>query len=253
MLIPTTLEELYKLAEDNQADVVYSQQYFAFADENAVKRVLMPPNPVLAVDKITFETDDLAERVKIFVKGRYNIGPMQYFCRRDFLIENEIFFPEVLVSEDDFWIMHVICTVGKILLVPNTPLYLNRSNPNSLTLSKKSVEQIVRYHMTPTIAGMECMKDVLSRSEVLAQNPASWYSWVLRLANHCFRKIFDSCASLPAHEVYRIFKEQFAQELGEHTELVAYLCSMINNQQKQLYIANKKIAGLEKQLSATSK
>ena len=244
MLTPTMLEELYQLAETSQADVIYTQQYFAFSDENAVKRTLYPQNPFMEVDKPTFETNNLAERVLNFIKGKYIIGPMQYFLRRDFLMENELFFPKILVSEDDFWLMKLICCAEKILCIPNV-FYLNRSNPDSLTLSKKSPKRKVQYHMTPTIIGMGCMKEVLNETEFLKQNPQYWYAWVNRIVNYGFGAIFGDCANLSPYEVYEIFHQQFAQEIGENAELISFLCSMINSQQKQIYLANQQIAKLK--------
>ena len=248
MLMPTMLEELYKLAEQYNADVVYTQQFFAVADDNVADRTLTPANPYGMVDKPSFESDNPAERIMNFIRGKYMIEPMHYFSRRDFLMENKIFFPKVLVSEDDFWDMKIICSKARILCVPNV-LYLYRLNPNSLTRSKKTAAQHIKYYLTPTIDGMRIMSEIFNNFEFLQKNPQYWYAWVSRIVNYDFAQIFQDCANLQPHEVYSIVKEQFAQVIGEHTDLIAYLCSMINTQQKQLYLANQRILELEQKLS----
>ncbi|MBR6012606.1 MAG: glycosyltransferase family 2 protein [Selenomonadaceae bacterium] len=248
MMTSTMLEELYQLAEEYKPDIVYTQQYFAVGDVNVDERTLTPANPYGMVDKPSFETDDPAERIMNLVKGKYIIGPMQYFSRRDFLMENNIFLPKVLVSEDDFWIMKIICSNARILCVPNI-LYLNRLNPNSLTFAKKTVPQHMKYYLSPTIPGMKIMSEIFNDSEFLQQNPQYWYAWVSRIVNYNFSMIFQDCANLQPHEVYRIVKEQFAQDTGEHSDLIAYLCSMINTQQKQLYLAGQRISELERKFS----
>ena len=247
MILPTMFEELYQLAENYNADVVYTQQCFQVNDENIMERTVIPSTPYMAVNKPTFETNNLPQKIMNFIRGRYMISPPMFFFSRNFLMENEFFLPKVLVSEDDFWLMRIICSAEKILLV-NKAFYLVRQSPNSLTRSKKTAEQQIKYYLSPTIPGMKIMREIFNESEFLKQNPQHWYAWVTRIVSYNFNMIFNDCANLQPHEVYKIVYEQFAQDMGEQAELIAYLCSMINSQQKQIYMANMHIAELKKQL-----
>ncbi len=61
----TALEELYKIAEDTDAEVIHSEKYFAFEDstDEISTGTFQRTNFVSAP---TFETEDIGERIKKF-------------------------------------------------------------------------------------------------------------------------------------------------------------------------------------------
>ena len=251
LLIKTALEKLYDYAETYNVDAVCMHKYFWFQDKPD-KLIVNNPKLISTMKKpaefpVTV-SENIAERINALIQGKIHVMPWLQFSRRDFLIANEIYFPKILAGEDDFWTMKLICCAKKILLIDKA-FYLVRENSNSLTRAEKPVEQKIKQHMTAAIIGMQFMKEILNASDFLKKNPQYWYTWINHIIKFSFKLIFPDCANLPPHEVYKIFYEQFAQDTGEHAELISYLCSVINSQQKQLATANAKISKLEKILS----
>lgn len=255
LVVDNALETLYNYAENYNVDVVCMHKYFSFEDDPDKSQLKNPQivNAIINQAEIPVSlSENIAERMNDFFQGKIHVMPWLQFSRRDFLVKNKIYFPEVLVSEDDFWIIQVICAAKKMLLIPEA-LYAFRQNLDSMTHSAKTVEQKIKYHISPTIIGMKTMSDILHKEKFFQENPQYWYAWVSRIVNYGFSVILRDSANLNPHEVYNIFYEQFAQDTGEHAELISYLCSMINTQQKQLYLANQRIAELEKKSSGNKK
>ena len=174
--------------------------------------------------------------------------PWLKFCRRDFLIENEISFPKIKTGEDDLWTIKILCRAKKILRIPDA-FYIWRKNPDSLTRSKKVGGQKIKHIMNFSIIGMKFMAEIFHEEKFFQENPQYWYAWASRMVQGGFNIIFPELANSQPHEVFKIFYEQFAQDTGEQAELISYLCSMINAQQKQLYLASQKISELERRLA----
>ncbi len=251
LILENALETLYNYAENYNVDVICMHKYFSFEDapdKLQLKNSQIVNSMINKAEIPVYVSENVAERMNDFFQGKIHVTPWLQFSRRDFLIDNEIYFPEVLVSEDDFWIIQIICEAKKVLFIPDA-LYANRQNLSSMTRSTKTVEQKIKYHMTPTIIGMKIMAEIFHKEKFFQENPQYWYVWVSRMVNYGFGVIFGNCAPLTPNEVYKIFYEQFAQDTGEHAELIAYLCSMINSQQKQLYLASQKISELERRLA----
>ena len=253
LLLSHALDELYTFAENYSADVVCMHKYFEAAVEFKdfqlknlkLKQTIIQGEPC---EDPVLESSNLADRMSDFLRGKIFLMPWLQFLRRDFLIDNDVYFPQILVSEDDFWIVKVICRAEKILCVPSA-LYVNRNNPSSLTREKKSVQHKIKYHMTPTIDGMKFMSEIFNETKFFQQNPNYWYAWINRIVGYGFSCILQPSLNLSPYEVYEIFREQFAQETGEHAELISYLCSLVNTQQKMLVMANGRITELEKKLA----
>ena len=250
LILENALETLYNYAENYNVDVIHMHKYFRFdvnaenpfPDKTTIKIAATfneeLPRPVLV-------SDNMAERIIDHLNFKIHVMPWLKFTKRDFLIENGINFPAITPSEDDFWTMKILCKAKKILRIPDA-FYIWRANSDSVTRAKRNTVQKIRYTTQATIIGMKFMKEFLHEEKFFQENPQYWYAWVGRIAQGAFRIIFPELANSQPHEVFKVFYEQFAQDTGEHAELIAYLCSMINTQQKQLYLASQKISELEK-------
>lgn len=87
-LTKTALEEMYSLAKDYDADVVYCERYYMSTGvgEEFVKNVHIADRSIQRppfVDKPTFETKDLSERVKKILNGNFWVTAWVKFIRRD--------------------------------------------------------------------------------------------------------------------------------------------------------------------------
>ncbi|MBR1807747.1 MAG: glycosyltransferase [Selenomonadaceae bacterium] len=240
LITSTALEEMHALATKFDADVVYMHKCFTRFKGDDGREATKFTN-FLRNDNLTapiFLSEDVAERMKLFFSGNLRVMPWLKFLRRNFLTAEEIAFPQIKVSEDDFWTMEVLCAAKKILSAPNV-VYVNRDNPNSLTRKKKSAAELIKYHMTPLIDGEEFFCAVADKYEFFEQNPHFGYAWIEHVANYCFKTIFPACTALKPQEVYSIFDRQFPRRDEKSRYLNAYLFSLANTLQKQLFLTQQ--------------
>ena len=253
LVVDNALEKLYNYAENYNVDVIHMHKYFRFdvnsenhfPDKNTLKIAATCNEELL---EPVFVSDNMAERMIDHLNFKIHVMPWLKFSRRDFLIENEINFPNIKTGEDDLWTMKILCKAKKILRIPDA-FYIWRMNPDSLTRSKKVGAEKIKYIMNFSIIGMKFMAEFFHEEKFFQENPQYWYAWASRMVQGGFKIIFPELANVQPHEVFKIFYEQFAQDTGENAELISYLCSMINSQQKQLYLANQKISELERRLA----
>lgn len=175
MYTPTALEELVTAAETWRADVVHTEQ------------VLFPENQTIDVTPETkfttfskekggfckeafLETDNLAERVQMFYKGRFFGWIHNKLYRRDFLMEKNIHFDKLLTSEDIVFYFQVLCTAPRIVRVPNI-VYIYRHNPDSITRKMVSIEESLHALTHLMIEGSKILDDFMSGFEFFEKNP----------------------------------------------------------------------------------
>ncbi|MBR3747179.1 MAG: glycosyltransferase family 2 protein [Selenomonadaceae bacterium] len=104
-LLDTALETFFDYAENYQADVVCLEKAFECCAEPVPEDFtheisLIPPR--FDVNAPTLETDDIDERVEKFLKLSIGHTPWLKFIRRNLLVDNEIKFPAMRISEDSF-------------------------------------------------------------------------------------------------------------------------------------------------------
>ena len=230
LLMNNALAELYRYAETYDADVVCMRKHFVFEAEaerpfpSQLKIFAFPYiSPELA-EVPHLESENLADRMMDQFRGKFGVMSWLKFSRRDLLIENEIYFPRVYSNEDNFWTMHLILSAKRMLIIP-APLYIYRNNKNSITRHEKTPAEEIRFIMYSILTGPENIDFVARKNKFLEENSQYRYTWMENLASWGFNTIFKSCVNLNPYEVYEIFREQFAQETGEYSELIAYLCT----------------------------
>ena len=145
----TALEELSTLAEEYQADVVHCNDSFTTfkgkplpADdphmtdmdyildpENLVRsnwQWFLSPQPPAQLPAPTLKPNNLEERVRNWVNWKYRFTTWSIFCRREFLTDNQIFFPDLVSNEDQLFIFTCLCFAEKFLRAPNI-IYILRT------------------------------------------------------------------------------------------------------------------------------
>ena len=240
LIVKNGLEEMHKFAKNFKADVVYMYKYFTKTEDASGKLTVNSfIKEDLQKEPLILE-GNISARLNLFLKGNLRVMPWLKFLKRDFLIGEEITFPKIKVSEDDFWTIEVLCRAKKIVLISNA-FYVNRNTPTSLTRKKKSASELIKYHMTPLIEGEKFFYKIINENEFFQKNPQYAYAWIEKLARYCFQTILPACASLKTLEVYEIFKQSFSGDCGKRNFLQNYLCSLINTQQKQLFWMQQKV------------
>lgn len=121
------LEVLYDYAEKNKADVVHNNYYFTVYSE---KRMVCQQNLWECTRGMDVSDGELcgtkAQRLEYQVMKSQPM-PWLNLYKREFLIEKEIMFPDLTISEDDVFSMDVILKAEKYIRI-NYPVNLYRKH-----------------------------------------------------------------------------------------------------------------------------
>ena len=223
LLMPDALKTLYDAAEKFSADVVHTEQGFTCDEDNPKNLThVWLVQPSCVYNKIFTESDDLAERMKIYLRGGYCVFPWAKFSRRDFLLANEIKFPHVKICEDTLWTIQIICLAKNFLFVP-PPLYVQRLNAGSVTRAKKSPEQDLTFRAKTLLRGADCLEEFMSRFEFFRRNPNLRLRVIIFFLNVQLEEMQSSLKTLTPAEVYEIFLREFSKAGSSQPALISYL------------------------------
>ena len=233
----TALDEMYSLAKDYDADVIYCERHYEVDNDGSNARIGIRQRGEL-VSKPTFETEILNERINGILNERFSVSTCFKFIRRDIMIEHEIFFPHVCPSEDDIWTYGLIFYAKKFLRVPNA-VYVRRHSENSVMRSKKTPQQQINFWLNPVLFGLKSLDNLMSKHEFFQQNPQYRYAMLEKLVRK-FNLFLQVSFKLPPFAVYETIKQKFGDRLGEWDVLICALCTALNTQQKIQAINNQK-------------
>ena len=240
LITPTALEELYTLAATYDADVVYCEKYFVTNEDLSEVNIHSEQEGIL-VDKPTFETDNLPERINKILNNQFWVTPWSKLVRRDLLLENEIIFPNCKISDDDIWTYELIFCAEKILRVPNA-VYVNRRTKNSMTRDLRTPAQEITFWLNPLIIALKQFDNFMGGIEFFKQNLTYRLAMIDHLANsRCFAQLSRYCAQMPPVEIYNTILHSFKDFCGEQDVLIAYLCTLVHEQRKNLKLKDEYI------------
>ena len=256
-IAPTALKELYTLAKNYDADVLYGERHYE-TDADGTNARLVTRQEGKLVEQPTFEAENLEERVRILLQKDIFGPPWNELVRRDLLVENEIIFPEVRPGEDHFWILNLFFSAKKFLRVPKVS-YFWRQTENSMTRCQKTLQEYTIFWLGTAIKGLKYLDEMLSRIKFFEENFQYRYTILNYFIKRKFKLSFYASIQLPPFEIYKAIRQEFGDKLGEQDVLVAALCTLVNTQQKILAInrqkfnkfaaqAQKRIAELKAQL-----
>ena len=247
LITVTGLEELYTLAKNFDAEVVYCESYYVTDAEFSEVIVHCSQMGGASVDKPTFETNDFAERLNRIKQYLFVVDVGLKLIKRNLLLEHEIFFSNTKIREDDIWTWSLVFHTKKFLRVPNV-VYIHRFVDNSITRTKKTPEQEINYWMNPIILGLKTLDEIMSRVEFFQQNPQHRYAMLFYFVEISFMFLHNNCAEELPVVVYESIREKFSDAFGENDVLIPLLCSFITAQQQLIANQRQRIAELEQTL-----
>lgn len=244
-LIKTGLEELYTLAKEYDADVVYCERYYMSTGigEDFVKNIHVAKGkiqPPPYVDKPILESEDLSERVQNVLNRRYWGTPWLKLIRHNLLKEHKIVFPALKSSEDDIWNYGLIFSAKKWLRVPNM-VYVRRMREDSITSTKKTPQQTVNFWLKPIFFGLKEIDKLMSQIKFFQDNPQERYAILEWEAKGKLRTGFKEADYLTPHDVYEAVKEECGENFGEYDVLISALCTQIFGRYKTLKEAQRRL------------
>ena len=252
LLTPTALETLYTAAEKFRADVVHTTSYYVFTDE--------PPKLLPAPDKLTlksslltkptFDSEDAAERIKIFCRNGTPVEGWKKFVRRDLLIENEIAFQEdIRASQDVNWSIEVVFHAKRYLRIPQA-VYIRRHRPDSVSQTKRVGAASIEWRGRLFVKSVEFLCKFFRREKFFDDNPQ--YAWLILdwIERRYSTNFIRALQKVPPPAARNVLAELFTAEFGEHADLIAYLSTSANVSRLKIKRLEERVAELERQLAA---
>ena len=202
----------------HDADVVYHTLFYDLSADGTESKLSRIPK-YKPGDKVELDKDYLL-RVKELATNKYYHAPWRSFSRRDFLIENELYFPNIRPYEDIVWNYALLIYAKRFLRVP-TALYFYRDNENSMLRAEKSAAQNAKFYLNPI------------RNEFFSDKPQLHYALLDNYFNGRFTSLFkDNSFELQPFALYETLKNEFGEKLGKYDVLIPALCTALVQQQK---------------------
>ena len=222
LLMPDALKTFYDAAEKFSADVVHTERAFT-CEENSPQNL----TPVLLVqtsclrNKIFMESDDLAERLDLLLHSGCSVLSWAKFSRRDFLLANDIEFPQAKIGEDALWTIQVVCLAKNFLRISN-PLYVWRTAKNSVTRTKRTPQNKIKVWLDSLINCADWLDDFMDGIEFFARNPKYRFDLMDAFIKGPLtnKNVFDAFKELNRSEIYDIIHGMFE---GRRAALISYL------------------------------
>ncbi len=261
LLTNNALEFLYNMAEQFNTDVVYMDSIFICKSEDPNDPLPNSEKLMPAFGKVVepvFDPEDVRARIKLYC-SRTSVTGWRRFVRREFLIENEIIFPENLkASQDIIWTIELIFYANRHLRI-SEPLYIWRRGHNSITGIKRSPVDSVKYWGDLLAKNVEQLCKFFKAQKFFQENPQ--YGWLLLdwLERRYSKRFNGTFLSLPAYKIQKILEELFVEEFGEHGEVISALCASVytGRYREKKYLdeiknLKNRIAELENQLAEST-
>ena len=226
----TALKEMYSIAKDFDTEVVYFERNFEMDDDNSNVR-LVTHQKGNRVEKPTFASKDLRLRVNNLLEQDIWGTPWCKFVRRNFLIENEIIFPNVFPCEDYFWTLGLLFFADKFLRVPSATYFWRQTEKSSIRGKETDTEKINLW-LHPAIFGLKYLDEMLGRLDFFRNNAEYRHGVLDFVVNKMFSMSFRASMSIPQFTIYNAIKDEFGKNLGEYDVLIPALCTALNTQQK---------------------
>lgn len=233
------------LAEKYQADVVHTDEFFYFHDEkfkNATTEELMetekhvvircnPNYPRLNLP--TYASNNFDERMNLWLNSNFHWATWALFCRRDFLVINQINFPNMPMGGDITVNFRCLCLADKILRVP-TINYIYRERLNSVSHGSVTLEKYFKKVLNSLNNGFNTLDKFMNRFEFFNAHPDYRYAilnWFFEKVIQQGRQIAAAYDQIHAFQLNALVKKEFHPDDAAFS---SYLFDMVNIQRLQI-------------------
>ncbi len=232
------LEEMHGLAKGFNADVVDCTKAYKMSEDGKEITIIDVNAPLY--DAIIDE--NISQRVENLMKNKFDWHVWLRFSRREFLIENELFFPEgVEYGENQIWTHGLLFCAEKILHLPYPYYFYRYQSENSIIWKKRDSRQIVNVRLNVVIEGLLWIDDVMAKTPFFQQNPQLRHKILDHFTRRIYNGLFKHTLKTQQWEIYESLKEDFGQNFGEHDVLIPALLTLVNTNQKKIDNLKKKL------------
>ena len=225
-LLGTALEIFYTTAEKHAVDVVYTAVAYKMKKIN---------DAIVWRDSKTKGTTSKVLEGEEFNNFLYGLAfegiftyPWVYFVRRDFLLQNNIAFPEIMKAGDYLWAVTVCCQTKKIFRLVKPLYFHNEYNVNSVSRFGSAIISHSKWVLAFTDF-IKALNEMACKVEFLSNNPDYVYGIAGRYFKIIVKSINETNKSLSNQEIFE------ALYYGDRSDLmIPFFFRNINAQQKEL-------------------
>ena len=223
MILNTALETFYKAAILYDAEVVYTASRYNLRASNDIylrkddaSKKMIYVNTDLTIDDPQKNLDRLLLESK---EGNFR-SCWTKFVRRDFLIKNKIFFPNIPNSGDFIWVINLYCHARRFLRI-STPLYFYRNyNINSIWQTVKVAQEQCRCWFASFVDFVKALNELEKENEIFTENPLYGLAALKIHFSGCLDRTEDARKELGSEEIYKILRSEFAKASADSLELI---------------------------------
>ena len=251
-ILATALETLYSWAKENESDVVYTGAYYDLRQLNDVYvsrdgesrdllKAKQPDEPTLTID----EPKEIINTLLTPSRQKNFRNLWTKFIRRDFLITNEIVFPEIMTGGDFLWVINVYCHAKRFLRLP-TPLYFYRRYAGGIfAWNKEDSQEQLAQGIQSFVAFVEALNSLKDKNDILRENPSHCYEVLRRYFNTCLDSLSEELDKLSPEELYQILYHVFGEENDEFDSMMPFFFSNILQRKKNTETIQKQFDTLK--------
>ena len=244
LLTKTALEELSTLAEEYQADVVHTPGGFVFwkgkylpIDDPAMTNMNELTDPknfsfrALTVHdspfptEPTFEPENLAERVKLWINYNYDRRTWTAFVKRDFLVSNQIHFSTMKTAEDNPFNFERLVRAKKYLSVPNVT-HIIRVREESISQKDQNLAAYISKHTYDINEGCNEFERIMNSIDFFKINPEYNYAVIDWFVNRRISESLEIYSKIPAFYLNNFLKKEFS---SVSVPLASYMLVALNH------------------------
>ena len=246
------LEKMYGLAKEHDADVVSQGAFYQMQEDGKEAPTKSKNDRIFAEhkDEDIIIDDDLLWRLKKPFSYNFFGVPWLRMFRRDFLISNELFFPENVSSCEDVVWKHGFLLLAKKIIHTKMIFNYYRMSDESLTRTKRNNLQYTRYRMNAVFYGIKWIDDIMNKSKFIKKNPEYRYKILEDFTDNMFWRLLNTYRKRgwTNEMVYSLIRQEFGKEFDKYEAVVPVLCSIITDYRKNIEDDEKLIAELEGRL-----
>lgn len=233
-LLPDMFSKMFDTAEKFSADIIHSTQFvYALPDEEGnIPLQLVDDNVQYlhntiggdSYDEVTRLSDDLAVRFDGWNERHINWSVCGKMFRRDFLLDNDIFFPEMKYAEDMIFCFACLFKSKNYVVLPGGG-YVLRITGSSLSRGKKSSARIVTA-LNSQIKAVINMSKILNGIPFFVQNPEKSVSALERVLDDIERGYIRPAYQELGEDSLRsdnLIHEFMREEFGDKADYVEFL------------------------------
>ena len=247
LILPEGLKRLYGLARCFDVDVVNCTGFYNMSDDGKQRTLRRLKKPTTADENIL--EMNLEWRMKNLLSNNFYWAPWRKLLRRDFLLENKVFFPvEFIRGEDVVWTHGVFFFAKKILHTP-LAVYLHRNAVNSITGTPLPSLKDINFNVNRILYALRWLENIMTGVKFFDKNPQYRYAMFEHIAQRYLGGILKGIPKVSQLDLYSSIKQNFGKDFGGYDILLPVLFSIMSNYRRDNENSKKKITELEGRLN----